>query len=96
MKNIKISKHAIKRFKKRTGIPKKNISKRVRSAYTLGKSENILKGTIKNYINDLMKRHPEVRNYNIKIWSGFVWIFIGTKLITLYPIPGSLTKYILN
>ena len=86
----------MKRFKKRTGIPKKNISKRVSKAYTLGKSENNLKGTIKHYINDLMKRHPEVRNYDIKIWSGFVWIFIGTKLITLYPIPGSLTKYILN
>lgn len=91
---IKITKHAKKRFKQRTGLPKKIISKKVRTAFINGLSMDNVKGSMKKYLKDIIKRYPEVNN--IRIESGYVWVFIGVTLITLYPLPGSLSKYVLN
>ena len=93
---IQITKHAKKRFKQRTGLPKKVLANKVESAFKDGKTKERLKGTIKKYINKIIGRHPEVKYQNIRISSGFVWIFVGATLITMYPIPGHLAKYLLN
>ena len=93
---IQITKHAKQRFKQRTGLPKNIISKKAGAAFIEGLSYEKAKGSIKKYVKKLMKRYPEVRNSNIRISSGFVWIFKGVRLITLYPLPGRMTKYLLN
>ena len=93
---IHITKHAKQRFKQRTGLPKSIMSKKVKNAFLDGLSHKKVKGTIKKYIKELLDRYPEVIDSNIRISSGFVWIFKGMRLITLYPLPGSLSKYVLN
>jgi len=93
---IQITKHAKKRFKQRTGLPKKALENKVKAAFKDGRTRETLKGTIKKYVNKVIGRHPETMNQNIRISSGFVWIFVGVTLITLYPVPGHLAKYLLN
>ena len=93
---IQITSHAKKRFKQRTGLPKKILEKKVRTAFKDGKSNEALKGTIKRYVNSVISKHPEVKYPNIRISIGFVWIFVGKTLVTLYPIPGHLSRYLLN
>ena len=93
---IQITKHAKKRFKQRTGLPKRVILKKARLAFLKGLSKDKVKGSIKLYLKKIVKRYPEVKNSNIRIASGCVWIFKGSKLITIYPLPGRLTKYVLN
>jgi hypothetical protein len=93
-KDIKITPHAKKRFKQRTGLPKKILEKKVRIAFEEGKSNESLKGTIKRYVNRIIGKHPEIKYPNVRISIGFVWIFVGKTLVTLYPIPGHLSKYL--
>ena len=71
------------------------MSKKVKNAFLDGLSHKKVKGTIKKYIKELLDNYPAVDS-NIRIASGFVWIFKGMRLITLYPLPGSLSKYVLN
>ena len=91
---IQITKHAKQRFN-RTGLPKKILLKKAKAAFLDGLSQYKVKGSIKKYIKDIINRYPEVPNSNIRISSGFVWVFTGMRLITLYPLPGSMSKYVL-
>lgn len=91
---LTITKHAYKRFKQRTGLPKRNIESHVGNALTNGIPYESLSGQIKTYLKKISKK--PLANSQPRLHNGFVWIFIGTRLITLYPLPGQFNKYLIN
>ena len=66
---IQITKHAKKRFKQRTGLPKKVLENKVESAFKDGKTKERLKGTIKRYIGDLPRTRKKA--FQLLLENGF-------------------------
>jgi hypothetical protein len=89
-----ITKHACKRFKQRTGLPKRIMKRQATNAKNDGVPLESLSGQIKTYLKEISEK--TLAKTEPRLYQGFIWIFIGNQLITLYPLPGQYSKYLMN
>ena len=91
---MKTSVHGRKRVRKRIGIKKKAVDAMRDAAFSKGLTHAQAKGRLSRYIDKLYLEHDA--GNNIRIYANYVWIFDGTTLVTVFPIPNNLRRSALN
>lgn len=86
--NVVVTKHAEKRIRQRLGINKKSIGKAAEKALQLGVTHAEAKGRLSKYLDGifLLNCNPN----NMRVYNHAVYLFRGTKLITVLPLPNYL------
>lgn len=87
-----ITRHAEKRLKRRFGANKASIEGICRKALEEGIGHDQAKGKLKKYFE--MLYHKNLTATNTRIYSQFVFIFTGNRLITAFPLPYKYHKYL--
>lgn len=89
VENIKITKHAKKRIKKRVC---KAYKKKALEAWKHGNGHSKLKGRLKKYVDRVFfsgYKHP-VKISKYIIYQGYLYLFSENTLITVWHIPSHL------
>lgn len=90
LKEVIITKHGKQRTKDRVGISKKLATKNATKAFEFGVTHAESKGSLRKYFDKLYLIHN--RANNVRIYNRNVYIFNGSKLITVLPLPQNLSK----
>lgn len=90
MSNLYITNHSERRFKERTGLPKRLVTRKAQEALERGITHEEATGALRKYYDKLYLEHGKANN--IRIYHGMVYIFICDTLITVFPLPQSLQK----
>ncbi len=85
-----VTDHACNRIRKRIGVSKKAIRSISNRALERGLAHSQLTGNLKRYVNFLYLKKKTANN--IKVYSEKIFIFKGTTLITVFPLPTDLKK----
>ncbi|CAA6803337.1 MAG: Unknown protein [uncultured Thiotrichaceae bacterium] len=86
---IRVTKHAMKRFKQRLGLPKSAHKKSALRAYKDGLADDHARGKAKLFLRKLASNN----NKNIlRVYGEFVYIFDETTLVTVFGIPRGIRK----
>lgn len=84
MKTYKVTHHARTRFKERLNVPfSSECNKQFKKALKFGWNPDHYVGAFKQYLES----HKRGKNSGIKVYSGNIYIYRGSTLITVYPIP---------
>jgi len=89
-KEIRCSKHAHKRLRKRCHIKADKSVEKVQEVYYYGVHRLQLKGSLRRYIDKLYFSHGEVSS--LFVYKDKVYIFIDRMLITVLPLPNNFRK----
>lgn len=87
---IAVTTHAKRRLKERCGVNKQSAVKMAERAFRQGISFDNAGDSIKKYISSVYLCHQKMCN-NIRIYGDMVYIFDNQTLITVYPIPKSIS-----
>ena len=90
MSEIVMTSHGVKRSKERVGLPKRALERNAEKAFENGLKHSELSGSIKRYVDALYLRYEKAGN--IRIYCGKVYIFCGTKLVTVLDLPAKFKK----
>ena len=84
---VQLTKHGRDRIRERVGIGKSDdkINRAAQKAYERGIKYTDVKGTLKRYLDRMYLIHGD--GGNIRIHAGNLWIFEGSRLITVKNIP---------
>ena len=82
------SNHARDRINERLGLPKKSAAKNAAVALEHGVSHKEATGRLRKYIAYLYLSHGKAAS-NIRIYGNHVYIFAGSRLITVLPLPNA-------
>jgi hypothetical protein len=82
---IIVTSHAAKRISKRIGVPKKAVQKLAETAISDGKSHSDFSGSMKRYLDSEFFKERSASN--MRVWSGYLFIFSGEVLITVFLLP---------
>ena len=85
MSDVTVTKHSVKRTKDRVGLSKKLAEKNAQRALECGLTHAETKSGLRRYIDKLYL--TEHNGNNIRIFHRYVYIFHGTTLITILPLP---------
>lgn len=88
--NLYITNHSERRFKERTGLPKRLVTKKAREALERGITHAEATGPLRKYYDKLYLDHQTANN--IRVMHNMVYIFYFDVLITVFPLPQSLRK----
>ena len=91
---MKTSVHGRKRIRKRIGIKKKAVDSMRDAAFNKGLTHAQAVGRLSRYFDKLFLEYETANN--IRMYANYVWIFIGEKIITVFPIPNKLKHAALN
>lgn len=80
-----LTRHAVERTKRRVGVPKGAAAKNAERALQDGIKHSDTAGSLNRYFTALYFRHQTADN--IRIYCDMVYIFVGERLITVYPLP---------
>jgi hypothetical protein len=80
-----VTEHAKDRINERVGLPKKAAEKHAMTALEKGLSRAECTGRLGRYIDYVFLKHH--RGANIRIWSGYVYVFTRKDLVTVLPLP---------
>lgn len=80
-----ISYHAKDRIRERCGLPKKSVERNAMLALQKGLTHNEATGRLKKYFDWLYFQNRN--GNNIRVYNNHVYIFKGTALITVLPLP---------
>ena len=86
-----VSKHGAKRVRKRFGVPKKAVAQVVSRAFFEGRCHADCNGSLRRYLDKQFFSGGERAN-NMRISSGYLWLFRGNTFMTLWPLPGKYRK----
>lgn len=91
-----ITDHAKDRASERCGIGKSDskTKRMINNALTRGYGKDQLKGALQRYVMGAYALYGH--GNNIKIYAGYVWVFQGLTLITVFGLPGRYQKDINN
>lgn len=81
----RITNHARKRFKQRLGVHKTDTNKNAERVLREGLAQKDVRGDISRFMAALYFRNR--RCNNIRLYKGDVFIFAGSTLVTVFPIP---------
>jgi len=88
--NLYITNHSERRFKERTGLPKRLVTKKAAEALECGITHAETTGPLRKYYDKLYLEHATANN--IRVMHNMVYIFYFDVLITVFPLPQSLRK----
>lgn len=77
--------HAEQRIAERTGASDECAIKAAEKALKNGLKVNETKGCVRKYLERRLSNHGG--NKTIRLFGGFVYVFGGSKLITVYGLP---------
>ena len=86
MDGLVTTKHSKKRCKERLGISKKDTDKIAEKALKYGIRYTDASGSLRRYMGYLYESHNRETG-DIIIYNRYVFIFDGTKLITIFGLP---------
>jgi hypothetical protein len=86
--DLVVTKHAKRRIKARAGINKRSSERLAEKAFMYGITHAELSGSLCRYIDGVYLKYRKANN--IRIYNHQVFLFRGTVLITMFPLP---TKY---
>lgn len=90
MNNLYITDHAEERFKTRTGLPKRLVTKKATEALELGISHAESVGQLRKYFDKLFLAQEKANN--IRVYHNHVYLFANEALLTVFPLPANLRK----
>ena len=82
---MKLSEHAKKRMRERSGLNVKSLDRTAEIAFQDGLRHGDCTGRLKKYVDCLFLSHHT--GNNIRVYGDNVYIFNGTTLITLLKLP---------
>lgn len=82
---MRVTRHADKRTRKRTGVKRSAVERMARKAMNEGYTRHDFSGGLRRYL-DALYYYNESAN-NIRIWGEKVWIFSDQTLITVLDLP---------
>ena len=85
---MELTNHALKRCRKRFGLPRKSIRRTAEKALSEGRARGEFKGRFKRYLDAIFLKDRTANN--MRIYGQNLYIFKGETLITAWTIP---TKY---
>ena len=88
------TKHSEKRVRGRMGINKKSINKLMGDAMKRGVAHGMAKGRLHKYFTYLYFKNKTASN--IRMYANYVWIFGGTTLFTVFPVPKEHAKSVIK
>ena len=88
--NLIITNHAEARFRERTGLPKRLVTRQAAKAMERGVAHADATGRLKRYFDYLYMVEQQANN--VRIYCGAVYIFVFDTLITVFPVPQELRK----
>lgn len=80
--------HSEYRVRKRQGISKKCVDKKIREVLEFGIHKNETSGQLRRYLN----KQSYGRFGHLVVYKGFLYIFMGDCLVTTYSLPHNLMK----
>lgn len=84
----KVTKHAEKRMKERSGLEKKSIDRMAAVALKKGLSHSDTKGNLNKWVTKLWFTNKNANN--IRIYGDKAYIFANETLITVIQVPSNL------
>lgn len=90
MSNLYITNHSERRFKERTGLSKRLVTKKAQEALERGICHAETTGALRRYFDKLYLAQENANN--IRVYCGNVYVFAYDTLITVFPLPQSLRK----
>ena len=84
--------HAFSRAKERLGLNKSGLNNLMHKAEREGRDRSMVRGGLRNYMNDLWAKNQTADN--IKVYGENIFVFDGRVLITLYPVPKKFRKHL--
>lgn len=81
-----MTRHGAKRGNKRLGITKKGMNRMATSALLNGIKREDVSGNLRHYLDKLYFSHAKDAD-NIRVYNQNVFIFIETRLITVFDLP---------
>mgnify|MGYP000221093441 CR=1 FL=1 len=87
---IVITDHAYKRAKERLKWKKAALDRMAEKAYQDGLTHKDVKGRIKAYLNDVYQKNKRINN--IRVHGENIFLFTGSKLLTIYRLPNDLSS----
>ena len=84
---VQLTKHGKERIRERIGVGKSEtkVNRAAQKAYERGTKYSEVKGTLRRYLDRMYERHGD--GENIRLYAGNLWVFEGTRLITVKNIP---------
>lgn len=76
-------------MKERCGIPKRAAQRNAQMAFDNGLNHENTKGKLRKYIDS---KESTTEYTNIRVWNGYVYVFMGEALLTVYPVPKKYEK----
>lgn len=86
--NTNVTKHAMKKMKKKHGLPKKSSKRIAEKALEFGIKHSDSRGKLQRYMDGLFLRYGTGNNN--RIYNDSVYIFRGDLLITSFHLDNSL------
>lgn len=90
MSDLYITNHSEKRFKERTGLSKRLVTRKAREALERGITHAETTGPLRKYYDKLFLVHETANS--IRVMHNTVYIFCNNALVTVFPLPQSLRK----
>jgi hypothetical protein len=91
---VNVSAHGNKRVRSRCGVPKKTVNKLASEAFSHGISHKETTGSLNKYITALYFYNQSANN--IRIHKNKVFIFAGSRLVTVLNLPPRFQKSVNN
>ena len=80
-----VTKHATDRARERMGIPRKSTDRIATRAFDTGVHREDTAGSLRRYLDKVYFKHGDADN--IRVFAYFVYVFSGTALLTVFPLP---------
>ncbi len=88
--SVRVTNHAMKRFKQRVGLPKSACQRHAERAFAEGLTHAEVKGRAKRYLDHLYLQYGTANQ--IRVYGQFVYIFCGVVLVTVLGLPKSMRR----
>ena len=85
-----VTRHGRKRSRERLGIPSRATERNAERALEKGLRHGETDGRLHRYLDKLYLQTGN--GNNLRVWAGYVYIFDGQALITVFPVPQELRK----
>ena len=92
MSEMEITKHAYSKAKERLSWKRSTLDRMVGKIYLSGTKVEDTRGQMLKFLNVKIERYPEARE--LRVYGDILYIFSRGRLVTLYPIPSELIKYV--
>lgn len=89
--SVAVTRHAEKRIRQRLGINKSATERAAEKAMKYGITHKDSKGSLHRYLDSVFLAYRKANN--LRVYNRNVYLFGGTTLITVIPLPSNLWVY---